>query len=534
MAGDHASSGFSLGARNPAGLLENDKILRVIPTDSSTALAELLDLLPVGAPVGLADPGRPAAPGEIVLGIGLEAAAATRLRVALPDDAILILDPATAEGIAAGATAEAKTGRPAVVVKPAAVSWRDLHAALVQPRLRVDDALSDLAQTIATLTGGLVTIEDTAARVLAYSRSSDEVDELRRLSILGRSGPPDYLALLREWGVYDRLARPDDVVEIAEHPASGVRRRLAVGVFAGRRPLGTIWVQQGSVEFGPQARQALLGAARLTADQLVSTATSSDRPRLADVLAGRGGFEHFGSDLAKPAVVAVLQLAPGPDETEDPAARQQVLEQLRAVCELPAVAARRRAMIGRTGERIVILLPAMDETPTALTVVGRIVSTAERVLRRPIRAGVGGIAGTVRAAGESLRQAEAALTLATTARPVAAFEHGRNRLLIQAIQNVLGQQTELLDPGLERLIEDDPASAGTLLRYLDTGSDVSRVATELGVHATTVRYRIRRTGERIGLDLSDPDDRLAAQLQLRHGLAGVPPTDPPPPTGRRD
>lgn len=36
-----------------------------------------------------------------------------------------------------------------------------------------------LAQTIATLTGGIVSIEDTASRVLAYSRSSDEVDELQ-------------------------------------------------------------------------------------------------------------------------------------------------------------------------------------------------------------------------------------------------------------------------------------------------------------------------------------------------------------------
>src|SRR6185437_11122808 len=156
--------------------------------------------------------------------------------------------------------------------KPDSVSWRQLHAALTARLDRsrpAGDELADLAQTIATLTGGLVTIEDTAARVLAYSRSSDEVDELRRLSILGRSGPAGYLALLREWGVYDRLATPEEVVEIAEHPATGMRRRLAIGVFAGERQLGTIWVQQGSTEFGPHARQALLGAARLTAEQLI-------------------------------------------------------------------------------------------------------------------------------------------------------------------------------------------------------------------------------------------------------------------------
>lgn len=75
-----------------------------------------------------------------------------------------------------------------------------------------------LAQTIATLTGGIVSIEDTASRVLAYSRSSDEVDELRRLSILGRQGPEPYLKMLREWGVYNLLRSGEEVVRIDERP----------------------------------------------------------------------------------------------------------------------------------------------------------------------------------------------------------------------------------------------------------------------------------------------------------------------------
>ena len=62
--------------------------------------------------------------------------------------------------------------------------------------------LFTLAQTVALLTRGIVVIEDTASRVLAYSRSDSDaaqVDELRRLSILGWQGPADYLRLLREW-----------------------------------------------------------------------------------------------------------------------------------------------------------------------------------------------------------------------------------------------------------------------------------------------------------------------------------------------
>jgi hypothetical protein len=69
--------------------------------------------------------------------------------------------------------------------------------------------LFSLAQTVATLTGGVVatltggvvSIQDAAHRVVAYAGSGDEADELRRRSVLRRSCPEPYLALLRRLGV---------------------------------------------------------------------------------------------------------------------------------------------------------------------------------------------------------------------------------------------------------------------------------------------------------------------------------------------
>ncbi|MFD0328564.1 hypothetical protein ACFQZC_10855 [Streptacidiphilus monticola] len=77
-----------------------------------------------------------------------------------------------------------------------------------------------LAQTTAVLTGGIVSIEDTANRILAYSRSSDsdEIDDLRRLTILGWQGPEPYLSKLREWGVFQQLRAGERVVAIDAHP----------------------------------------------------------------------------------------------------------------------------------------------------------------------------------------------------------------------------------------------------------------------------------------------------------------------------
>ncbi|HEX4727510.1 MAG TPA: hypothetical protein VH298_06915, partial [Jatrophihabitans sp.] len=174
-------------------------------SDPSVELSELLAALPPAAAVELADPDQPddaVTEAAIVLGIGLDAKAVDRLLVAAGrvGAAAVVLRGPIAPAVAARAGAVPLFGL------PASVGWHRLHRQLLRrlgSPVLADSELAELAQTIATLTGGLVSIEDsTSARVLAYSRSSDEVDELRRLSILGRSGPPEYLALLREWGIY--------------------------------------------------------------------------------------------------------------------------------------------------------------------------------------------------------------------------------------------------------------------------------------------------------------------------------------------
>ena len=63
-----------------------------------------------------------------------------------------------------------------------------------------ENDLYGLAQTVAALTGGLVSIEDDRSQLLAYSATDGAADELRMLSILGRAGPADYLRRLRERG----------------------------------------------------------------------------------------------------------------------------------------------------------------------------------------------------------------------------------------------------------------------------------------------------------------------------------------------
>src|SRR6476619_4780746 len=113
--------------------------------------------------------------------------------------------------------------------------------------------LFGLAQSIADRTRGMICIEDADSHMLAYSASSDDADELRRLTILGRTGPPEHLEWIGQWGIFDALRSGTDVVRVDERPELGLRPRLAVGVHLAPTDTrltpgfaGTIWLQQGS------------------------------------------------------------------------------------------------------------------------------------------------------------------------------------------------------------------------------------------------------------------------------------------------
>ena len=148
-----------------------------------------------------------------------------------------------------------------------------------------ENDLYGLAQTVASLTGGLVSIEDDRSRLLAYSATDGAADELRMLSILGRAGPADYLRRLRQRGIFDRLRTERRAIEVPADDELGWRRRLVVDIrqlASGEGPqrraagtsLGTIWIQEGRLPLEPDAESVLEGAAAIAA-RLIERARSA-------------------------------------------------------------------------------------------------------------------------------------------------------------------------------------------------------------------------------------------------------------------
>src|SRR5690606_27973880 len=103
------------------------------------------------------------------------------------------------------------------------------------------------------------------------------------------------------------------------------------------------------------------------------------------------------------------------------------------------------------------------------------------------------------------------------------YDAVRAQVILNEVTALLRDRAELRLPGLERLYAEDERRGTltpTLGAYLESGGVVAVAANRLGVHPTTLRYRLDRIRSLTGLDLDAPDTRLACALLLR--LAGRP------------
>lgn len=484
-------------------------------------------------------------PGQLVLVIGARGRDAVRIiRTVAHRGAAAVAVKTDRTGRGTGAelrAAAADAGIALVTVRPD-VRWERLEL-LVRDLIDADGPVDEdgsgdlysLAQTIALLTHGIVSIEDTASRVLAYSRSGErtaEIDELRRLSILGRQGPADYLRTLREWGVFDRLRAGEEVVRVDERPELGIRRRLAVGIHAGQRPLGTIWVQEGAEPFAERAADVLLGAARVAAGHLVrqrgrhGSGARWGRDLVVGLLDGRVSPDvvagTFGLDEHAPALVVAFTVRERGEP--DPATRELSVTELSDVVSVHAAAYRRAALTASDGVRVYAVLPDVPRDRAEPALVAMCGEVAERIGSRTgarVRAGIGATAGTL--AGIAASRAEADRVLDAMGDgpgdpAVAAFGDLRAEVLLHRTLGLLDANPDLRDPAVDRLVRYDREHGTDLVRsvvaWLDAMGDVRAAALRLTVHPNTLRYRVRRAIAVGGLDLDDPRARLMHHLQL--------------------
>jgi DNA-binding PucR family transcriptional regulator len=381
--------------------------------------------------------------------------------------------------------------------------------------------LFGLAQSIAERTHAMISIEDDQSHVLAYSASNEEADELRRLTILGRAGPPEHLEWIGQWGIFDALQASGDVVRVAERPELGLRPRLAVAIHLpatdARRPpgfAGTIWLQQGSAPLADDAEEVLRGGAVLAA-RIMSrlSAAPSTHTVLVQNLLGLGEDSADVGAIARELGIAVDGRAAlvgfRGEGTAVPA----------NVIALSASAFRADAQVASTGERVYVLLPKIGATSTLTSWVRGIAAALNRELSLTMRAVIAapltGLAGAATARAEVDRVFDSAERHPGVIGQVTSLDEAHTTVLLDEIVAHVAGQHRLVDPRVRELREQDPMLADTLAAYLDGFGDIAAVAKRLHVHPNTVRYRIRRIEKLLSTSLDDPDDRLVLALGLR-------------------
>ena len=473
--------------------------------------------------VFVVEPGDPSVgqPGDLVLGLGATVEEVTALveRCAARAASGLVLRVAVAPAAVAPA---AERGLLLVALQPA-IPWAHVvwmlrgvidRAAAPDAPLAGDGAVHNdlfvLADTAAAIVHAPVTIEDNQSRVLAYSSGQGLTDTARVSTIVGRRVPPELVAHFRASGVFRRLARSSEPFLVPKGP-NGTRPRLVVPVRAGDEWLGSIWaVVDGPVPAAVTTE--LRNAAAVLALHLLRLRAQADVARRNSVERVRAALRHFtpGSihDLHLPAPPwrAVALAAPAP-ETD---LQQQV--------DLWAATLRRYAWAEPVLADVegTVFAVVTDRTgPGSWSWLRRLVVDGHRD-DAALRCAAGSAAPSLADLPRSRAEAAEALGFTGPWRAAIAFDEAWVPLTVR--RATAGVDASRIGGPVLRLAEHDQrhgtAYVETLGAWLAYPGEPQRAAAALHVHANTLRHRMKRLADVVELDLTEPQQRLALQLQI--------------------
>ncbi|GAA1863458.1 PucR family transcriptional regulator [Brevibacterium marinum] len=464
-----------------------------------------------------------------------------RIRERYSGAAVLIVPPGTHSHLGEGGDPAVEA--PLLLERSTGVTWSEVlvhlrqlnegaSSALAWPD--VDD-LSALAAVIAEMTGASITIEDPASRVLAHSNLGDDIDDIRRETILSGAIPDWRIAELEESGFLDVVRRSTDVVE---RPAAGSGpARSVIALRSEGELLGTIWAAYPDSVTPGSLREVLRDAARAAVPVMLRTLRRSPfekrirREALGSILGGSPDLGPAATLLALPfsghyATLAFAEVAPE---------REPVLRfHLRA-----AFADAVLAHVGTRGHLAVLV--HMSESMSAVEVKSHVASALHRSLpaTAPLHFGVGTAVerldhvhrswteavyvvdallarGPGRATNEDDRAAagegETSAARGATAEDVAAEFVG-----LEAADALRSVGSRITEPACA-VADHDEKHQGQLLEtlrvYFATVGNSAEASRRLHVHTNSLRHRLSRIEEITGLSTADRAGRLWLELAV--------------------
>jgi hypothetical protein len=466
--------------------------------------------------------------GDLVLAVAVsstkEAAELVRHCGSQGAAAVLLKPPLS---VRAAVRTAAQTHGTAVVEVHAAASWAQvvwlLRSVLDAAADESDDngrgqhgaetGLGDLfrlADAAAAVVDAPVTIEDANSRVIAYSARQDRTDPARVSTIMGRRVPDEVLARFRSRGVFRELSRGRTTIFVPRQ-ADGTLPRLIVPIRMGGELLGSMWaVVAGPV---PEDRAAAFAdSAPVVALHLLRRRAREDaeRRRSAElvraVLDGTGSVRLAAAELdladEEHRVVAIAIRTPDPLGAEG--MRLALWERMTAgVGRRLAVTELRDVLYAVVPDRTgwPALRDALSGEDEPLVAAGPAVPLTE-------------LAGSRALAEEMLNLLRAGLI----AGPVVSHEEAWTVLVLHRTATAAMSAGATEFGPLTALREQDEqagtAYVDTLYEWLRHPGDPRAASRALRIHPNTLRYRMAKLTDLVGVDLDDPNTRLALLVQL--------------------
>jgi hypothetical protein len=382
------------------------------------------------------------------------------------------------------------------------------------------DELYTLANSLASIIGGSVAIEDMDRRVLAYSSLPDQrIDALREQGILGRHVPD----MERNLAQYRSVLAGQGVTRFPE--VSDEFARAAIAVKAGAKPLGTIWAIENIGGITPEGERLLLEGARLAALHILGYQIHNKlelqvrEATLRSALDASLSAKEIAYRLALPAgtMLSLVGFAAIPNSN----GTVPLVTHLGNELSQYLAVFRPDAAITTTPRAVYVLLPG-GESDSVVRLVNGALTSIHLAFKDQIRAAIS-YTSTQPADLPSMRsQIDDILrvTMADSDLPaVAKLDDVHARVLLAHVADELIREPMLKHPGIEAMLtydlENKTNYADSVTAWLDAVGDIALAAESLFIHANTLRYRLRRVKDLFNITLDNPDDRLAVWMQLR-------------------
>lgn len=381
----------------------------------------------------------------------------------------------------------------------------------------IQDLVDGLAERLCRPVG----VDDRRYRAIAYSSHDDDIDAVRRTSILGRQAPEQ----VTRWLDTLNLVQADDYVRVPARPDFDMVARVCFPLRFHNRVLGFLWLVEKDGPLADADIHLSHQHAAALAESMLRLEQQHRDERLREARAVEGltiGTETAAAaELAAAPTYGVIVIA-----VHDPAPTVDVsavdLRLLHAIDHSRRAAAPRHQLAAINDGLAVVILACT--TPTDLRARAKALMDIARRELADI-AGAEAVVGVGRSCDrrEDLptahREALLAARIGAAARdlepPVFWEELGADGL----IADLLGDRdaASLFPQALQLLLAapDAETLVTTLSVYLDYAGLVSAAAAELFVHRSTLYHRLHRIEEITGTDTQSGADRLELHVGLR-------------------